>query len=276
MNKIAVVGECIVELNLLGKDTYKQVFSGDSLNCSISLKNILEESEIQYITALGEDELSKEMLNFLNKQDIKTNYINILKNKSPIVYINNKEANPTYFSSDLLDRDIFESKMSEHIMNKLMDFDLIYFSSNSIAMMSENGRVSFFKIIKKLRMYGVKIVFNSIYIPMMHESNDTARKLYEISINYADILLTNTTDEKNLWSNITVQEITKRAQFAGCQEIVIECENQEIAYSLDGESKKIKIKELSDKNVFNSAYLAMRLKSNSIKESIINATKINY
>mgnify|MGYP000441525566 CR=1 FL=1 len=275
MNKIAVVGECMVELNLLKEDVYKQAFSGDSLNCSLHLKSILNEAEVEYITVLGEDQLSKKMLDFLYEQNIQTNYINILKNKNPIMYINNENSSPTYFSSDLQKRDIFESNTSESVMNKLLDFDLIYFSANSVAMMSKNGRVSFFKIIKKLRAYGVKIVFDSIYLPIVHESSDDARKLYETSIHYADILLTSLWDEKKLWGDIESKHITQKAQLANCNEVIIKCENEEIAYSFERKLKKIKIKELNDKSIFNGAYLAMRLKNNSIKESIINATNFN-
>lgn len=275
MNKIAVIGECLVELTLLKEDIYKQAFSGDSLNCSIYLKNILEESIVEYITVLGEDKLSHDMLDFLYKQNIQTNYINILKNKNPIMYINTPESTPTYYSCDLAQRDIFQSKISEEAMNKLLDFDLIYFSTNCVAMMSNEGKIRFFKLIKKLRTFGVKIVFDSMYIPIMYESSDEARKLYETSIHYADILLTSILIEKKLWGSIDSSDITKKAQMAGCKEVIIKCKNQEIAYSHECKLEKIKIKESDNKNIFNGAYLAMRLKNNSIKESIINATNFN-
>jgi 2-dehydro-3-deoxygluconokinase len=273
MNKIAVIGECMVELNLLNKDTYKQAFSGNGLNCSLSFKKVLENSEVEYITALGEDDLSKDMLNYFYSQNIKTNYINILKNKSPIMYINNDESNSTYFSSDLLNRDIFKTKISKKTMNRLLEFDLIYFTANSVAMMSKEGRVGFFKLLKKLRFHGVKTVFDSKYISIMYESSDDARKIYETSIHYADILLTSMGDEKKLWGDIDCINILQKANGSCCDEIVINNKNLEIIYSINKKIEKIKIEDIDDKNIFNAAYLSMRLEKKGIEESIINATR---
>lgn len=272
MNKIVVVGECMVELSLLKDNTYKQVFSGDSLNCCLNLKKILKEAEVEYLTVLGKDKLSKDMLEFFYKKDIKTTYINITENKNPIVYINNSDTNPTYLPSNSLKKDLSFTKFSS-ITNKLSEFDLLYFSSNSISMMNDEERISFFKMIKKLRMHGVKVVFEFNYISKMYKSRDEAIKIYETSIHYTDILLSSISDEKQLWGNIDTLNIANKARKAGCDEIIVKCGNEEIAYNAKKVVSKINTKDLNTKNIFNSMYLANRLKNNSIEESIINTKR---
>ncbi|TKF80364.1 PfkB family carbohydrate kinase, partial [Vibrio sp. F13] len=61
--KIAIIGECMVELQRK-KDLLKQSFGGDTLNTALYLSRLTENYNISvsYITALGNDPFSTEML----------------------------------------------------------------------------------------------------------------------------------------------------------------------------------------------------------------------
>ncbi len=61
--KIAIIGECMVELQRK-EDLLKQSFGGDTLNTALYLSRLTKNYNISvsYITALGNDPFSSEML----------------------------------------------------------------------------------------------------------------------------------------------------------------------------------------------------------------------
>ncbi len=286
MNKVAVIGECMVELYQDKKGMYKQTFGGDTFNCSVYLKRSNKKVELEYITVLGQDELSKKMLNFFHKQNLKTSYIDCIKNKNSGLYIintQNGERSFSYWRSNSAARELFLTSSLEKISEELLDFDIIYFSAISLAIMSEVGRNKFFKIIKKARAKGVKIAFDSNYRPKLYKNSDEARQIYNKAIHYCDIFLPSIDDEKQLWGDgdIDTNSIIKKAKKAKCTEIVIKCGKEDIVYYFNGHTKTIKTKQL--KNIidstsagdsFNGAYLANRLKNKSIEDSIKKAQKL--
>ena len=66
-NNIAVIGECMVELQRVelqkSGQLYRQGFGGDTLNTAIYLARLIDKRDkISYVTGLGIDEFSNSML----------------------------------------------------------------------------------------------------------------------------------------------------------------------------------------------------------------------
>ncbi len=283
MKKVAVIGECMVELYQNKQGLYKQTFGGDTFNCSVYLKRTLK-ARVEYITVLGEDELSNKMIDFFKKQEIHTTYIDRLKNRNLGLYIiNTKKGERTfsYWRGEAAAKELFLTNSLKKIENELLSYDMIYFSAITLAIMSENGRMNLFKIIKKARVRGVKIAFDSNYRPRLYKNSDEARQIYNQAIHYCDIFLPSIDDEKELWGDLNSNSIIKKALDAGISEIVIKCGKEDIIYHYENITKTIKTKQL--KNIidstsagdsFNGAYLAFRLKGKTIKQSIKKAQEL--
>ena len=86
MSKVAVIGECMIEYQDY-KSKYKQSFGGDTFNCSVYLKRTSKKIDVEYITVVGEDTLSKKMIDFMHEQDIKTTYVDKISDKNPGLYV---------------------------------------------------------------------------------------------------------------------------------------------------------------------------------------------
>jgi len=283
MSKIALIGECMVEM-CVQKNLYKQKFGGDTFNCSVYLKLYFKKAEVEYITVLGEDNLSKKMLDFFHKEKIRTTYIDKVKDKTPGLYLidrDNKKRNISYWREDTSAKELFLTRSLNRIGNELMDFDLIYFSAITLAIMSEEGRNNLFRIIKKARAAGVKIAFDSKYRADLFPSSDVARKIYNQAIHYCDIFFSSISDEKELWGEFDTYSIIQKAKEAGCNEIILKATNEEIVYCFEDFTKVLKtkrFKKVVDKtsagDCFNGAYLASRLKGKDIEKSIKKAKKL--
>ncbi len=284
MKRVAVIGECMVELYQNKKGLYKQTFGGDTFNCSVYLKRTLKKAHVEYISVLGGDELSNKMLEFFKNQDIYTTYVDRLNNRNPGLYIiNTKDGERTfsYWRGEAAAKDLFLTKSVEKIEKDLLNYELIYFSAITLAIMSEEGRLKLFKIIKKARAAGVKIAFDSNYRPRLYKDRDEAIRIYEQAINYCDIFLPSIDDERELWGNISIEDIINKSKKAGISEIVIKCGKEDIVYHYENITSKVKTKQL-DKIVdstsagdsFNGGYLATRLKGKTIEKSIKKASKL--
>ena len=87
VNRIAVIGECMVELQKHG-ELYKQSFGGDTLNTALYLSRLTHHHEIttSYVTGLGKDPFSKQMLQIWQEEGINTDFVHLSEDKLPGLY----------------------------------------------------------------------------------------------------------------------------------------------------------------------------------------------
>jgi len=283
-SKVAVIGECMIELYQDQKSLYKQTFGGDTFNCSVYLKRTFKKVDVEFVTVLGEDLLSKKMIKFFHKEGISTSFVDRIKDRNPGLYnihTKNGERSFSYWRGESAAKELFLTRSLSRMSEELLDFKMIYFSAITLAIMSEEGRNNMFRVLKKARSKGVQVAFDSNYRPRLYNSSDEARKIYNQAIHYCDIFLPSIDDEKELWGAIDTQSIINKAKKAGCTEIVIKCGKEDIIYHFEGITKSIKIKQLnkvvdstSAGDSFNGGYLASRLKGKSIEKSIKAAKKL--
>ncbi len=284
MLKVAVIGECMIEIYNKKKRLYKQTFAGDTFNCAVYLKRVLKKSLVEYITVVGKDEKSLQMLEFINQQKIETSFVDKLQDKTVGLYMittHEGERSFLYYRGSSAAKKLFLTDSLDKLKEELLKFDMIYFSLITLAIMSEKGRENLFKILKIARKKGVKVAFDSNYRPRLHDSIDSARKMYSEALKNCDVFLPSFDDEKELWGDVTIDSIVKKARGFGTKETVIKCGKEDIAYSSGSEIERIKTKQLetivdstSAGDSFNGAYLASRLKGKSIEESIKKAKKV--
>ncbi len=279
MSNIAVIGECMVEIYNTKKSIYKQTFGGDTFNCAVYLKRAFKKANVEYITIVGDDDISSKMIKFFHKQKIKTTFVEKLKNKTVGMYMistKNGERSFTYWRSDSAAKNLFMN--DSLIQNELLKFELIYFSAITLAIMNKKGRSNFFEIIKRVRNAGVKVAFDSNYRPKLYSSTNEAKEIHNQALENCDIYLPSFDDEQELWGKIDALSIIKKAQDAGCGEIVIKCGKDDVVYSTRSGIKSVKTKQITDivdatsaGDSFNGVYLASRLKGNDVAKSIKKA-----
>ncbi len=283
--KIAIIGECMVEMFQDEKpNLFHQTFAGDTFNCAVYLKRKFPKAQVEYISVVGNDDLSNKMIKFINEQDIQTNYIDKISQRTLGLYIINTkdgERSFTYYRNNSAAKKTLLTKSYEKISKDLSTFDMIYFSAITLAIMEEKGRKRLFGLLKKARKNGVKIAFDSNYRPLLYSSKKQAKKLYIKALKHSDIFLPSIDDEKALWGDVSSEDIIKRAKKLGCKEIVTKCGENTLVFSKKNTIKTQNIKALKKVidttaagDSFNGAYLASRLKKYSQRKSILEAKKM--
>lgn len=62
MTKLLSIGECMMELNAINPINFKRAFAGDTYNTAVYAQRWAPELSVYYMSALGTDSLSEEML----------------------------------------------------------------------------------------------------------------------------------------------------------------------------------------------------------------------
>ncbi len=86
--KIAIIGECMIELSEKGENL-KRGFGGDTLNTAVYLARQVSQQDVRvdYVTALGIDPFSAEMMTRWQAENVNTALIQRLENKMPGLYM---------------------------------------------------------------------------------------------------------------------------------------------------------------------------------------------
>src|ERR1700693_1231897 len=85
MTKVACIGECMIELKQAQGGLYSRGYGGDTLNTSVYLARL--GVSVDYITALGDDPMSDEMVAGWTEEGVGTSHVLRLPGKLPGIYL---------------------------------------------------------------------------------------------------------------------------------------------------------------------------------------------
>jgi 2-dehydro-3-deoxygluconokinase len=285
IKKIAVIGECMIELssNSSQDGSYQQSFAGDTFNCAVYLKRELPKSVVEYVTVIGDDKLSEKLLQFFHQHEINSNYVDKMANKKLGLYLielDKGERSFNYWRETSAAKHLFLTDSTVKFNDEVHNYDLIYFSAISLAVISKEGRDNFFKILKNAKQKGVKIAFDSNYRPNLYDSKQSAKELYNQAMPYCDIFLPSAEDEQALWGDKDPTDTINRTKQYNINETIIKSGEEDILYYHNNTIDKVKTKKLqkivdstSAGDSFNGSYLANRLSGINIPDSIERASR---
>ena len=173
--KIAVIGECMIELSQKGTDVNRG-FGGDTLNTSVYIARQVDPSalSVHYVTALGTDNFSQQMLESWQAENVDTGLTQRMENRLPgLYYIETDETGERtfyYWRNEAAAKFWLESEQSAAICEELATFDYLYLSGISLAILSPASRVKLLSLLQECRANGGKVIFDNNYRPRLWAS----------------------------------------------------------------------------------------------------------
>ncbi|MFH8132720.1 sugar kinase [Pantoea osteomyelitidis] len=224
--KIAIIGECMIELSEKGENI-KRGFGGDTLNTAVYLARQVDATQlsVDYVTALGSDSFSDQMIAAWQQEQVNTRLIQRLENKMPGLYFIETDAQGErtfwYWRSDAAARYWLDAPDSDAICQQLAQFDYLYLSGISLAILSAASREKLIELLKNCRANGGTVIFDNNYRPRLWSGQEEAQQAYTAMLSCTDIAFLTLDDEHLLWGQQPLETVISRTRAAGVQEIVI-------------------------------------------------------
>ena len=182
---IALIGECMVELQEVEPGRLQQTFGGDTLNTAIYMARLKNHINLHvcYVTALGTDSFSRRMMSFWEAEGVSSELVLCREGEMPGLYHIELDVDGertfSYWRGEAAAKRCFESEGSDRLLAKLGRFDALYLSGISIAILTELSRKRLFGRLRELAEAGRHIYFDYNYRPRLWREVAQAKTAYD-------------------------------------------------------------------------------------------------
>jgi 2-dehydro-3-deoxygluconokinase len=266
MKRVACIGECMIELKQAAGGLFSRGYGGDTLNTAVYLARLGVASD--YITALGDDPLSDEMIAGWASEGVGTRLVMRLPGKLPGIYMiqtdDKGERRFFHWRESAAARSLMDLPETTEILNSLVSYDIVYLSAITLSIYSDDGRARLFAGIKRAREAGARFAFDTNFRARGWTDLNIARAVYQRTFELADIVLASTEDLLPLYPGATNENLLARIPGG---EVVLKLSEPASIVRTDGVSHQTKAKPISKPVVdttaagdsFAAAYVAARL-----------------
>jgi 2-dehydro-3-deoxygluconokinase len=230
VESIAAIGECMLELSRrpsVGAPDHCNTalsYGGDTLNTAVYLSRLGQ--AVSYVTALGDDPLSGEMIESWQQENIDCSLVDRHEGAVPGLYFIDTDASGE--RSFLYWRDqapakrlLDDAENAQRIFSALATFDYVYLSGITLAILTDVSRDRLLAWLPEYREAGGKVIFDNNYRPRLWPSTDDARACYSDLYKMTDIALPTFDDECLVFGPSSEDVCLQRLLDAGVKEIVL-------------------------------------------------------
>jgi 2-dehydro-3-deoxygluconokinase len=196
MTRFASIGECMIELAEHPDGRLTRSFGGDTLNTAVYMARL--GADVEYVTALGEDPFSEEMLAAWRKEGVGVSLVARKPGRLPGLYIIQTDAKGErcffHWRDRAPAREIFSGPDVDALVKELVEFDVLYFSGISLSLYGAKGRARLFSAADALRAKGGQVAFDTNFRPRGWPDREEARAAYGLAFACADMVLASVDD----------------------------------------------------------------------------------
>jgi 2-dehydro-3-deoxygluconokinase len=266
MTKVACIGECMVELKQAGSGLFSRGYGGDTLNTAVYLARL--GAGVDYITALGDDPLSDEMITGWAAEGVGTGQVLRLRGKLPGLYMIETDARGErrffHWRDSAAARSLMDLPETAAILNSLASYDVVYLSAITLSLYGDKGRERLFTALKRARERGARFTFDTNFRARGWPDLDIARSVFRQAFEIADIVLASTEDLLPLYPGEDHQALLARIPGG---EVVLKLSEPASILRITGVSHPVKAEPVTASVVdttaagdsFAAAYVAARL-----------------
>ncbi len=290
--KIAVIGECMIELRpKISADGYSLstidaqiAYGGDTLNLAVYLAR--QDIGVQYVTVLGDDPLSDWMLQQWRAEGVGCELVRREQGGLPGMYwIDVDKSGERSFHYWRLEsparRLINDDARRSRVFEQLRQFDSLYFSGITLSLYREQARAKLFEFLATYRQDGGQVYFDNNYRPRQWPDIAKARAAFEAMYRTTDIALPTASDERLLFGDDSNDEVIERLRSWGIREIVLKRGSEGSLVADDAAITHVApvlVQDVVDTTAagdsFNAGYLAARLAGTPPLEAAKNGSQL--
>ena len=273
--KIAIIGECLIELRKQSETLYQKAFGGDTLNTAIYFSRC--GGSCDYFTVLGRDPFSQNMVKKWQDEGVGVDKIRYIDNTMPGLYIidtdDEGERSFYYWRYNSPARRLVADY--PEIFDDLSNYPYIYLSGITLSLYSHSDLIALTAFLEKYRSFEGKVIFDNNYRSSCWDSTSHAKSAYSKIMQLIDIALISYEDDILLYGKHSIQKCLQRWKDTPANDIVIKNGKNGCYISHNGNDFHIPldvavtpIDTTAAGDSFNGAYLASRLAGKGLIQSI--------
>tara|TARA_R110000868_G_scaffold325692_1_gene586545 strand:- start:137 stop:1060 length:924 start_codon:yes stop_codon:yes gene_type:complete len=278
MQKVVLFGECMLELRQAKDGIMKQSFAGDTFNTAVYMKRIFAQQDIAFMTAVGQDTISQQMVSACRSENINDRHIFAKSDRNPGIYLvqtdDQGERSFLYWRDSSAAKQVMQYVEQQDI-DELCKADLFFFSGISLAILEPQDRSAFWTMLAQLKEAGVKIGFDPNYRPRLWNSPDDAKAEFAKAYAASDIMMPGVDDFKQLYAIETLDDILAFCQPFEITELVLKNGPESVYCQLNGQLTHVAVTPVTNVvdttsagDSFNGVYLGARLAGKDITSSV--------
>ena len=224
--RVVLFGECMLELQGKAFGAMHQTYGGDTLNTAVYLARCGAASglRVSYATSLGDDALSAGMAQRWSAEGLDLSAVQRIAGRMPGLYMievdDRGERRFSYWRDTSAARAYFDADTTP-LEEGVSDWDALYLSGISLAILPPAGRERLFALMKALRERGAAVVFDNNYRPRLWPEAAAARACFARAFELASIALVTADDHQALLGLATLSDAIAAARTLAPPEIVI-------------------------------------------------------
>ncbi|WP_394175268.1 sugar kinase [Thalassotalea litorea] len=285
MNKIVLMGECMIELlqNKLSGQIAGQSFAGDVYNSAVYLKRLFPGIDTKLLTAIGTDSMSDAMLTTFASEDLNNQLVFRDNERLPGIYLvqtdDQGERSFLYWRESAAARQVMQFIEVPDTL-QLDAGDVFFFTGISLAILDKSHREKFWDLVSGLKQQGVKIAFDLNYRARLWSTLEDAQQQFANAYAVSDILIPGVDDFEQMYPTLcnagteTVETIVAFFQEFDFSELIIKNGEKNVIVMTPDSRDEVDVTRVTNVvdttsagDSFNGAYLGARIAGKSMLEA---------
>jgi len=278
MTKIVCIGECMVEMAPCAQaGTFQMGFAGDTMNTAWYLRQLMPASDqVDYLTAVGTDTVSDQMVAFLENAGIGTGRISRIPDRTVGLYmiqLSDGERSFNYWRGQSAARALAQE--ADQLAAALVGADIAYFSGITFAILPEADRDQFLDVLRDFRADGGQVAFDPNLRPRLWTDADEMTSAITQAATVSDIVLPSHEDETDWFGDVDPSATVTRYLEGGATTIVVKngegpilAWDNDAYHHFDPAPVRKVIDTTAAGDSFNAGFFASRVAGQSLEQSI--------
>ena len=271
-HRLAVIGECMLELCRAEGNLYRMSFSGDTLNVAIYFARCTDPYHfvVYYVSAVGDDPYSRAMLEVLVQEGIQIQWIRSVAGQLSGLYFIHTDAQGErkfyYYRSQSAAKKMFYGPEGDELCDRLLTCHTWYLSGITLAILEEAGRAKLLDLLQEGKKRNIVICFDFNYRAGLWLDVITARRVMQQVLDHVHVALPSLEDAEAVFGDITPEAVALRLRHQGVAEIIVKQGKRGYFLSYEQEERQVSVPSIypvvdttAAGDSFNGAYLAARL-----------------
>ena len=274
-HRIVAIGECMVELSAAGDGLLRQGFAGDTFNTAWYLRQMLPAAwAVDYLSAVGTDALSDQMLAFMQSAGIGTVHVARRDDATVGLYLislQNGERSFTYWRDASAAKRLADDAAA--LAQGLAGAKLLLFSGITLAILSEPQRRVLLAAIAQARAAGAVVAFDPNMRERLWPDMQALQHWITAAARVSDIVLPSCDEETRVFGDADPQAVIARYRGLGVACVVVKNGGAAVE-AWDGAAHHFQpaparvVDSTAAGDSFNAGFLAARMQGADMAESL--------